>query len=32
MDLLINPIKDNIIGTGPTTNSPLAIQGFKKLR
>ena len=32
MDLLIDPIKDNIIGTGPTTNSPLAIQGFNKLR
>lgn len=26
MSLLINPIKDNIVGSGPTTNSKLAIQ------
>jgi GT2 family glycosyltransferase len=32
MDLLIEPIKGNIVGTGPTTNSPIAIQGFNKLR
>ena len=32
MSLLIEPIKDQTVGSGPTTNSPLAIQGFAKLR
>lgn len=32
MSLLIAPIKDQVVGSGPTTNSPLAIQGFSKLR
>lgn len=32
MSLLIAPIKDQTVGSGPTTNSAQAIQGFSKLR
>lgn len=32
MSLLINPITGQTAGSGPTTNSPLAIQGFNLLR
>lgn len=32
MSLLISPIKDQTVGSGPTTNSPIAVQGFNKLK
>lgn len=32
MSLLISPIKDQVAGAGPTTNSPLAVQGLSKLK
>ncbi len=32
MSLLITPINETTIGSGPTTNSPIAVQGIKNVR